>query len=699
MPPSTMMASTPYTSSYLAIRGVSPPSSPLTGPLQNSLSSQQTHEPLDPRITSPVDPSRSTRKRKRTITSSALNKLSFHSKGIVGLHMIGESRNIPSVPKKAPASHSVNIQHTMKLINVLIKNKSLFYRCMAESQNEEDQNCKDMMRRISAVVKGDKRFQSWQQVKSWVRRQWRKGQQGKKSRLSTPSSSVGMRRGNATSSIKNSFERNLVPILRAAEMNKNAGRFLSSVTEAIGSKKLIQIFRHHLARDELPEDIAPLIFSPLYLKLCERQIQKVARARSMTAYPYDSDSDGWYESETSCDVLAENEYRNNGDNVEAASASFHVLPSIENDDDDGVMDNNLSEMTVSVEKTIEPSTQTETRQPVIRKQQARTSNQARTGTRDSNSGTDNKRRSESQHPTPSGSQGTAGKSRFQHVIRQDEVHVGRKESSRTLDKKKAGLVIGPAPYVRPFSDLMLSTAFMTPAPEEECLDQVEALLLDTDERGADGNTNADSAGEETLDLPNSNTSTTTQPVSKKKRQKRKSKQRKSAKREKEHSDKTATNEDTIAKGTYPHHNIGKAPSPSLSRGRRTPKILADENRKQARKLAKPLAAKSVPSRAAPPPIRKATFPVYKVLQRRVVHKEIQPPMFYKRLRSRTAPRAISRQRQQQQQQRHKSIGSMEGRSRLGERSISDDGRKGEPTLPGLDLLRTCLLAAPGDRRK
>ncbi|KAK5635522.1 hypothetical protein RRF57_011234 [Xylaria bambusicola] len=429
--------------------------------------------------------------------------------------------------------------------------------------------------------------------------------------------------------------------------------------EAIGSRKLIRTFRHHLVRDKLPEDIAPLIFSPLYLKLYKEQIQNITRARSMKAYPYGSDSDGRCEWETSRDVSPENnDYSDDGDAVKTASASLHTIPSIENDD--GVIVDDLPQLHVSEGEAIEPSTWTEAQEPVIRKLQAETNSQAQTGKKHNTAGTDNKWRIEHQPPTSSGSQSPAEKSCCQPVLGQIEGHIRGKENSSFLDRKVGGLPIDQAPCVRLFSDLMLSTTIMTPAPEEDCVHQVEALLRNIDECGADRSTNLDSGCKDT------------------RRRKKKRKQREGAKRE--HGGNTATNEDT-SKGADASR-ITKAPSPP--RGR-TPKLLADENRRQACKLAKPLVAKNVPSR--PAPVRKAT-PANKV-RRRVVHKEIKPPTFYQRLRSGT-PRGVIKQ----QDKPFKDILGTEGSGgRVETRSGSSQGTRQchiEPTLPGLDLLRNLL---------
>ncbi|KAJ3570755.1 hypothetical protein NPX13_g5628 [Xylaria arbuscula] len=372
----------------------------------------------------------------------------------------------------------------MSLINVLVKNRSLLYRCIAENKNEEDADCQELMKRITTVVKDDNRFQSWQQVKSWIRRQASRMQPSKKPLQSIPPPSTlnpRTRRGEAPFSIKASFEQNILPILRAAEMTLNAKKFLDSVISTVGPRKIIRKFRHRLMREELPKDIAPLIFSPLYLKLATRQIRKVTAARSTDLSKFgDSSGDEWSDWEDSSDESVDSEFDDDGGD------DLDIMPSIENDDGNSSEDDVL-ERPIKGQRTVVPSTPAPTRSPSLRASWARTRKQSRKGV--ANHGIckaekGSKHRKQDQLSTSPFSRNASDKLAYQQEPHHNETQPGATWSPCPRIKK-ADLPVPAASFVRPFADLMLPSAMMTPDPEEDSLLHIEALLHDASTNAKD----------------------------------------------------------------------------------------------------------------------------------------------------------------------------------------------------------------------
>ncbi|KAI0904527.1 hypothetical protein F4823DRAFT_204674 [Ustulina deusta] len=467
-----------------------------------------------------------------------------------------------------------------------------------------------MMRKILVAVE-DRRFQTWRQVKSWTMRHYRRQQRGNKSLPSAPSSSAPATRKtrNPPSFIRTPFEKNLVPIVNVTEMKMKAKNFLNSVKEAIGTRKLRRAFQHRLTCGELPEDISQLIFSPLYLKLCRRQIWKVTAARNANHSESDSsDDDEWSDWEEYSEVSPDHDSGGGDGPTTATGTHLHILPSIEGGDRDSREDDPL-ERPVTGQRTDKPSTPIKTRELEIRDSRGRINHQARRrekydGCKAGNGGKHSSRCRLLTSPYPQNSPDEPV-CRPVPDLAQAQIQVVESPHPR---KDTAGLSFPPIPWVRPFADLMLPTGTVTPGPEVESIFRIGGLLCDTNERGADERIDVDNVSKVT-----SNPQDSTNPTPKEKK-----KSPRETVGEEQYKDPSMPSTRYISRKTY---QLKGGPMGTPSSTRRTPAILAAENLRQGRKLAKPLAAKKIPSRA---PLPKKTSPV----KTHQVHGEIQPPMFY-----------------------------------------------------------------------
>ncbi|KAI8628066.1 hypothetical protein F5Y19DRAFT_151801 [Xylariaceae sp. FL1651] len=167
------------------------------------------------------------------------------------------------VNARASAEQGTSTVQTMRLVKVLNKRKALLYACLVDDKAEEDEDCKTIMQDISEVV-NDSRFRTWSKVKSWTKTQHRKWLK-RSPQVLRPSAKK------RTSTQLGILFSKLVPVLNTSRMNINARKFFDSVLDTFGSDKLKRTFSHHLTRDELPDDIGALIFSPLFWKLYKTQ--------------------------------------------------------------------------------------------------------------------------------------------------------------------------------------------------------------------------------------------------------------------------------------------------------------------------------------------------------------------------------------------------------------------------------------------
>ncbi|KAI1288572.1 hypothetical protein F5Y03DRAFT_379710 [Xylaria venustula] len=466
------------TSSYLEVQELSPPSS--SSPSPSGPSSSQHPRKLPDEI--PSSTARVTRSGTRygeTIQCTAPERVVAQSRETAkqtqsSTAETSRSAAAPARRSTASSSQKAKEQQTTKLVNVLVKNKSLTYKCMDEDKDA----CKALMMKICKTV-DDPRFKTWRQVKSWAKTHHRK-RRGNKLRLSTPSSSRRM-------PPKTQFEKNLAPIINVTEMNTNAKVFLSSVIDTLGTSKLTRAFRHRLARGELPEDIAPLIFSPLYLKMCRKQIEKVTAARNANY----SDSDGFDDSEWS-DWEGDYDECNRGNGSMTATGAYpFIIPSIEDDDgntretieeddDTLIREGGPVERLADEERIDRPSTPTKATEAELHEHQMRTTRRVRRREKGDarNSENDKEHHNRCQQLTSSPCPQNSLASR--PMLDQNRV---RNQAGGAIGARDESLEIlcPPTPRARPFADLMSQTA-TTQGFDTRSVSRIASLLRNTNER-------------------------------------------------------------------------------------------------------------------------------------------------------------------------------------------------------------------------
>ncbi|KAI0466935.1 hypothetical protein F4859DRAFT_526208 [Xylaria cf. heliscus] len=519
--------------------------------------------------------------------------------------------------RPGPLSKKAMAQQTTKLVNVLIRNSVLLSDCLDESKDVDDEKCNNIMRRVSAAVQ-DWRFQSWRQVKSWMRRHRYRQERRTKVHASSSSSM----RSNRTPMPKNkkkkggvsfntAFNKYLVPILNTSEMTTNLQKFLDSVTKAFGTYGLIRAFRHRLARDdELPEDIRPLIFSPLFLKAYERQVRKVKSAAPNRTDSDDSEtewSESAWEEEEEEDVVS-----NWRDTMRAAGTN--VLPSIEQenggeDDYDLVTGESPNRPSAPIEGQV-----LEIRAPLVRMSH-RTRHEVKCDARRAgrnNSEPVSRARLSPPPPLPPPPQRT-----FEHSTRQpvpDPVRVSRpmEESARTRESESESLC-RPAPNIRPFADFTTPAVSEPPDPDTGSILRPGSVL-----RNSSGCNNMASLNKVVTTGVINDTQqqhvTNTCPEGK-------SKTNKNIKAKYQREDVSISYSQGATPSTSQTKDGPITISNSMLLVRETPAILRAENQKQDRKFAKPLVPTKIPSR---PTIRKQSSTL--VTPRG--QGEIRPPVFY-----------------------------------------------------------------------
>ncbi|KAI0818449.1 hypothetical protein GGR55DRAFT_77629 [Xylaria sp. FL0064] len=586
-----------HTSSYMAVQEPSPPvSSPISSQslspsLSQPSSSQQSQELPDNMAPSRSGLSRSGTTRRHTVNQAQETPDETESTSSETLFLSEERNTQPNAShsQRTPPTQKAITQQTVKLNNALIKNKSLLYKCISEGKNEEDEDCKALMRSISTRV-DDPRFKTWRQVKLWTMKNYRKYQWDSKSLRTAP---ITRKTQEDSSSIKTAFKKHVTPIISVAEMNMNAKRFLDSVVESLGTRKLVRAFQHRLRSNELPEDMGPLILSPLYLKWCEKQIRKVAAARNRNRYgSEDSDDDEWSDWEENIEMLPDD--NSNGDD------HGHVLPSIEEHSTNIEESDPVEMMPVTMQRIDRLSTPTKTPEQENRESQTGMSRQSeRKKWRNSwKARKERRRRSRHRLLTSSSTRDGIDEPAHRPVPDRNQAHDRVPESPRARNET---LLLPLAVCIRPFANLLSPAATATPGPD------IESLF-----RGIGRNLGIDSVSKGTNHPDRSN------PTPKKRKRPQKQTEGKGPSR-----DPSIRNTRDEPQHISQRKRRGSSVD-SPSSKRRTPKLLIAENERVNRRLAKPLTAQQIPSRA--PPARNLSPAV----QTRQVHKEIQPRAFYDR---------------------------------------------------------------------
>ncbi|KAI1273426.1 hypothetical protein F5Y07DRAFT_257327 [Xylaria sp. FL0933] len=590
-----------YTSSYMAVQEPSPPvSSPFSSQsfslsLPQSSSLQQSQELPDNMAPSRPGSSGSRTKRKHIVNQAQeiADETESTSSETLFLPEQRNTRPNTSHSQRTPPTQKTIIQQTVKLNNTLIKNKSLLYKCISEGKNEEDEDCRALMRNISTRV-DDPRFKTWQQVKSWTMKNYRKYQRDSKSPRTTP---ITRKTQEDPSSIKTAFKKHLTPIISVAEMNMNAKRFLDSVVESLSTRKLVRAFQHRLKSNELPEDMGPLIFSPLYLKLCEKRIRKVAAARNRDRYgSEDSDDDEWSDWEENIEMLPDD--NPNGDD------HGHVLQSIE-EESSNIEESDPVEMPVTRQRIDRLSTPTKTPEQENRESQMGTSRQSERKKWRNSWKARKERRRRSQHRLLTSSSTRDGIDEPAHRPVPDRSQADNRvpESPRA---RNGTLLLPLAVCIRPFADILSPTTTAAPGPDLESLFRGIGRNLVMNSISKSTNNSQDGANPTPRETP----------------KKRNRSQKQTEGKGPSKSPSMRTTQDDPQHTSQRKRKGSSVDAPSSKR--RTPKILIAENERVNRRLAKPLTAQQIPSRA--PPARNPS-PAVKPRQ---VHKEIQPRAFYDR---------------------------------------------------------------------
>ncbi|KAI0536678.1 hypothetical protein GGR58DRAFT_474500 [Xylaria digitata] len=601
--PSSTTTPVGFTSSDMIVQERSPPLSSPPPLLSSAFSSEQIDEFPDGTGVSRSGPSRPSTKHGHTIQSATTEK------------SVAQSQEAAEIEARAQSgmsrSERADTQQTTKLIKVLVKNKALLYNCIAEAKDEDDEECKKIMRKISVAVKDD-RFQTWRQVKLWTMRHYRRRLRSIKS---LPPATTKAKRKSNISLLWKSFDKNLVPLLKAAEMAINTKHFLNSVIDAIGKRKLTRIFKHRLTCDELPEDIAPLIFSPLYIRICERRTRELKSARNSNDSESDGSDDEWSDWEEEGDLLLD-EGSNRGDGLMAVTGThFHILPSIEEENNNS-RESDPPDLAPG-QKPDKPSTPltfrgsescaTEVRMSRKARRRHRRKSRRRMGHDKRGTGDNDADRRRRRTLTSPRLSSPCDDSARRPAPNPPQVQNRATERARS----RKGIPELPSPSalrIRPFADIMSPTATVTPDPDTESLFRLKDFFYDENKRNEGASLRKDGTREATMNPRKCGTNPTAKKTATKDR----------GKDVPISNGRGGTERTSRPKG-------GAIPGPhKLPPVRRTPAILIEENKRQARKLAKPLAPTMIPSRVPP---RKEKSP----LQARRVHKEVRPKAFYSSL--------------------------------------------------------------------
>ncbi|KAI0096172.1 hypothetical protein GGR51DRAFT_567448 [Nemania sp. FL0031] len=159
-------------------------------------------------------------------------------------------------------SKTRKLEQTGKLIQILVKNKALLYKCLTKGAVDGGQCRRILMGKISAAIE-DERFQTWPQIEAWARKNYHR--QLRKSR--------GNQIQKSGCNPRVSFE-DLVPVVRTSEIATNVQRLLDSVIDAVGTQDLQETCRHVLTGSGLPDDLKSFIFTQEFFGIWETHIRK-----------------------------------------------------------------------------------------------------------------------------------------------------------------------------------------------------------------------------------------------------------------------------------------------------------------------------------------------------------------------------------------------------------------------------------------
>ncbi|KAI0545113.1 hypothetical protein F4679DRAFT_599969 [Xylaria curta] len=602
LPSAANTDSTWYTSSYMVVQEPSPPLSSSQLSFSSSSSSEKSREFPDATIPHRHEPkARCVQTNTPEVSIRQSIETVLHDNNELGCkEIIGPPMESEIGPRTS--LQMARTQQTTGLVDVLIRNKSIPSNCVEPDKAASDNNCETAVGSVSRTV-DDWHFQSWRQVTTWIKRQCHRQQRSVKA-LASPStrrtsriSTLKKRRKNGAVPFGTAFEKSLVPML---VMSINAQKFLKSVIKAIGARRLTRVFRHRLVRDEeLPDDISPLIFSPLFLKTFKRQIQKINSATRNRDKPDNSESE-WsdWEEEEDHDGEASDE------TLVTRSIDSDVLPSIEQES----ASEDIPELATG-ENPEAPSTLVASHEPGTRMTRTKTKCKARwkkaAGSEDdAHDGSQNR-------PTrPSTIEDPSRRPVPDKVQAQAQLEMqGRDRVAES--ERAAGRESGtPSPHVRPFADFTAPIASEPPDHETESILHFRNLLRDISEQN--------NAKRPKKVNPNETVTETRQHVTN-------SSPRVEDKTTIEHPGKvlsTFNNQDAIPSPSQTRDDgpTASISNPELIPVRETPAILRAENQRQEHKQIKPLAPTKIPSRPAQ---RKQN-----VSRRRALQAEISPLDFY-----------------------------------------------------------------------
>ncbi|KAI1737908.1 hypothetical protein F4680DRAFT_202339 [Xylaria scruposa] len=605
--PSVTTDSTLYTSSYMIVQEPSPPLSSSQLSFSSSSSSEQSREFPDATIPSrplrhkpearcvkrntPKTPQGSVRQSDKTVVGSLLSphhtithfSIQLHDNNELGRQETTSSPMEPGIGPRMPLT-----QQTTKLVDVLVRNKSILPKRVEPNKHADDSNCNMAVRSVSRVVE-DWHFQSWRQVTAWIKRQCHRQQRTIKalalpstrrsSRISTPRK----RRKNGAVPFGTAFKKSLVPIISTLVMSINAQKFLRLVVEAIGARRLTRVFHHHLIQDyELPDDIIPLIFSPLFLKTFKRQIQKINSATRNRDKPENTEGEwsDWEEEDHDGEASDKT--------IVTRPIDSDALPSIEQES----ASEDVPELATG-ENPEAPSTLVASREPGTRMTWTKMKCKARwkkaAGCEDDANGSSQFR------PTlPSPIEDPTRRPVPYKIQVQAQLEISGRDQVAEKEQaggRESGTLFSSAPHVHPLADFTAPLARSPPDHEAESILHFRNLLRDINEQK--------NAKIPKKVNPNEAVNETRQHVTNSSpREEDKATTKKNA----------ATEHPGKALSTF--NNQGATPSASQTRdgpasicnpvlpARETPAILRAENQRQEHKLTKPLAPTKIPSRSA-----------------------------------------------------------------------------------------------------
>ncbi|TGJ83022.1 hypothetical protein E0Z10_g5730 [Xylaria hypoxylon] len=325
--------------------------------------------------------------------------------------------------------------------------------------------------------------------------------------------------------------------------------------------------------------------------MCERETRKRKLVRNRHNFESDSSDDEWSDWEE----VPLDEGFNGGDPPMTATGAYpHILPSIEEENDDSRADD-LPETPdpVTEKRADKPSTPIRIQEPEICATQVKVSRKARRRIKHDKRRTRNKNVDRRRSRILASSCLSNACDGSAHRPAPNQLRVQNRAVERTGARKGKSLELPSpsAPKVRPFIDFMSPAATVTPDPDTESLFRMKGLLCDEH-----GRSNSVSVSKASRNLQRRGTTSTRKNTATKDR-------------DKDVATANARND------TNPH---------TVQPVRGTPLILIEENERQARKLAMPLVPTKIPSRVPP---RKKKSP----LRAPQVHREVRPKIFYSSL--------------------------------------------------------------------